>query len=256
MPALEFVACGQPLPGHQVKIVDRTGRELPDRQEGVLQFKGPFATSGYYRSQDKTRTLFDGDWLDSGDLAYMAEGDVYVTSRVKDIIIRGGRNVYPHELEEAVGNIQGIRKGSIAVFGSQDKKTGTERLVVLAESRKKDFESIENLRTEINNMAVDLLGMPPDEIVIAPPGTVLKTSSGKIRRAASRDLYEHDRIGKPKGAVWLQVTRLVLSGIFPQLRMGDCSMCLIFSTQVIAGHSIACSVSPSGYWLSFFRAEN
>lgn len=219
IPALEFVACGQPLPGHQIRIVDGTGRELPDRQEGVLQFKGPSATSGYYRSPDKTRALFRGDWLDSGDLAYMAGGDVYVTSRIKDIIIRGGRNVYPHELEEAVGNIEGIRKGCIAVFGSRDRNSGTERLIVLAESRKKDPTALEKLRTEITNVAVDLLGMPPDEVVIAPPGTVLKTSSGKIRRAASRELYEQDRIGKPMRSVRLQVLRLVLAAFLPQVHI-------------------------------------
>ncbi len=90
-------------------------------------------------------------------------------------------------------------------------------------------------------MAVDLLGMPPDEIVIAPPGTVLKTSSGKIRRAASRDLYEHDRIGKPKGAVWLQVTRLVLSAIFPQLRMGlQHGLDFLYSGYCWALYSLLC----------------
>ncbi|HER62984.1 MAG TPA: acyl-phosphate glycerol 3-phosphate acyltransferase [Desulfobacteraceae bacterium] len=216
--ALEFVACGQPLPGHQIRVVDRGGRELPDRQEGILEFKGPSATSGYYRSPDKTRVLFHDDWLDSGDLGYMAEGDLYVTSRIKDIIIKGGRNVYPHELEEAVGNIQGVRKGSIAVFGSREAGSGTERLIVLAESRKRDPDSMEKLRREISNVSVDLLGMPPDDVVIAPPGTVLKTSSGKIRRAASRDLYEKQRIGKPGRAVWLQLVRLVFSGFLPQAR--------------------------------------
>jgi len=215
---LEFVACGQPLPGHQIRIVDRSGRELPERQEGCLQFKGPSATSGYFRDQDKTRSLFQDDWLDSGDLAYTAGGDVYITSRIKDIIIRGGRNIYPHELEEAVGNIDGIRKGCIAVFGSKDPASGTERLIVLADSRKKSPEAVEKLRKQVVNMAVDLIGMPPDDIVIAPPGTVLKTSSGKIRRAASREIYELDQIGKPKRAVWLQLARLALSGFIPQTR--------------------------------------
>ncbi len=218
IPALEFVACGQPLPHHQIKIVDRKGRELPERREGRLYFKGPSVTSGYFRNPDKTRSLFHDDWLDSGDLAYMAGGDVYITSRVKDIIIRGGRNVYPHELEEAVGNVQGIRKGCIAVFGSKDTASGTERLVVLAESRKKEPQAVEKLKKEITNVSVDLLGMPPDEVVIAPPGTVLKTSSGKIRRAASRELYEKDRIGQPRRAVWLQVTRIIMSGLIPQVR--------------------------------------
>lgn len=215
---LQFVACGRPLPGHQIRIVDESGRELPDRHQGELQFKGPSVTSGYFRNPEKTRTLFKGEWLDSGDLAYIAEGDVFITSRIKDIIIRGGRNVYPHELEEAVGNISGIRKGCIAVFASQDRDSGTERLIVLAESRKKDVETKETLQGQIINTAVDLVGMPPDEVVIAPPGTVLKTSSGKIRRAASRELYETGGIGKAKRALWLQLVRLSLAGILPQTR--------------------------------------
>jgi 1-acyl-sn-glycerol-3-phosphate acyltransferase len=216
--ALRFVACGQPLPGHQIRIVDPTDRELPERQEGRLQFRGPSVTSGYFRNPGETRDLFHGDWLDSGDLAYIAGGDVYLTSRVKDIIIRGGRNVYPYELEEAVGEIPGIRKGCVAVFGSTDPASGTERLVVLAETRETDSGEIEQLRTRINSVAVDLLGMPPDDVVIAPSHTILKTSSGKIRRAASRNLYEQGRIGKRQRAVWWQLTRLALGGLLPQMR--------------------------------------
>jgi len=216
--ALRFVACGQPLPGHQIRIVDPTDRELPERQEGRLQFRGPSVTSGYFRNPGETRRLFHRDWLDSGDLAYMAGGDVYLTSRVKDIIIRGGRNIYPYELEEAVGEIPGIRKGCVAVFGSTDPASGTERLVVLAETRETDSETLKQLRTRINSVAVDLLAMPPDDLVIAPPHTVLKTSSGKIRRAASREFYEQGRIGKRQRAVWWQLTRLALGGLLPQVR--------------------------------------
>lgn len=216
--ALKFVACGRPLIGHQIRIVDDSGRELPDRHQGELQFKGPSVTSGYFRNPKKTHNLFHGDWLESGDLGYIAEGDVFITNRIKDIIIRGGRNVYPHELEEAVGNIEGIRKGCIAVFASRDRTSGTERLIVLAESRKKGVETKEKMRQQIINTAVDLLGMPPDEVIIALPGTVLKTSSGKIRRAASRELYEKGEIGKAKRALWLQLVRLSLAGVFPQSR--------------------------------------
>ncbi len=211
----EFVSCGRPLPGHQVRIVDEQERELPDRQEGRLQFKGPSATSGYYRNPAQTRGLFHGGWLDSGDLAYIAEGEVFITSRVKDIIIRGGRNVYPHELEEAVNNIPGIRKSCTAVFGSKDPKTGTERLIVLTESRKRKEQDQENLRRLVNTVTVDLLGMAPDEVLIAPPGSVLKTSSGKIRRAANRQLYESGRIGRKKTAVWLQLLRMGLASAAP-----------------------------------------
>ena len=127
--ALRFVSSGAPLPGHQIRIVDTAGRELPERQEGRLEFRGPSTTSGYYRDADNTRKLFHQDWLDSGDLAYIANGEVYITGRIKDIIIRAGRNIYPHELEEAVGNISGIRTGRVAAFGSVDTRTATERLL-------------------------------------------------------------------------------------------------------------------------------
>ncbi len=216
--ALRFVACGRPLPGHEIRIVDPAGRELPERQEGRLQFRGPSSCSGYFRNPTQTRGLFDGAWLESGDLAYVAGGDVYLTGRSKDIIIRAGRNVYPDEFEEAVGGLEGVRKGGVAVFASSDPKTGTERLVVLAESRRHDPATQQRLRTEINELAIALVGAPPDEIVLAPPRTVLKTSSGKIRRAASREVYEQGQIGEARPPLWWQLARFAVSGALPQLR--------------------------------------
>ena len=180
--ALRVVACGRPLPGHQVRIVDENDRELPERQEGRLQFTGPSATSGYFRNPESTRELFHGDWLDSGDLAYVAGGDVYITGRRKDVIIRGGRNVYPAELEEAVGDLEGVRSGNVAVFASTDADTGTERLIVVAETRKTQARTRDDLTARINALAQDLIAMPPDDVVLAPPNTVPKTSSGKVRR--------------------------------------------------------------------------
>lgn len=217
--ALEFVACGQPLPGYQIRIVDHPGgRELPEREQGRLQFRGPSATSGYFRNPQAMRTLFDNGWLDSGDLGYIADGDVYLTSRVKDVIIRGGRNIYPYELEAAVGDIAGIRKGCVAVFGSTDAGTGTEQLVVMAETRETEPRVVDALRLRVSAVATDLLGIPADDIVLVAPRTILKTSSGKIRRAASRALYEQGRVGQGPRAVWLQFARLSLSGLWPRWR--------------------------------------
>ena len=215
---LDFVSSGHVLAGHQIRIVDAMGQELPERQQGQLQFCGPSATSGYYRNPEETRKLFHDNWLDSGDLAYLVGNDVFITGRVKDVIIRGGRNIYPEELEEAVGDLEGVRKGRVAIFGSQDEQTGTERLVVMAETRATEDNVINQLRAEIRAKINDIIGEPPDDIVLAPPGTILKTSSGKIRRTASRDLYQHGIIGKGDRAVWQQIGRLVLTSTGPQLR--------------------------------------
>jgi acyl carrier protein len=214
--ALRFVSCGLPLSGHEVRIVDESGREVGERQEGRLEFRGPSATSGYYRNPEATRALIRGDWVDSGDRAYIAAGEVYITGRVKDIIIRAGRNLYPQELEEAVGEIPGVRKGCVAVFGSPDPASGTERLVILAETRENDEVAREALRGAIQERAVDLLGSPADEVVLAPPQTVPKTSSGKIRRAASRELYESGRIGRRGASVGWQLTRLAGASVRSQ----------------------------------------
>jgi 1-acyl-sn-glycerol-3-phosphate acyltransferase len=215
--ALRFVSCGLPLSGHEVRIVDDSGREVGERQEGRLEFRGPSATSGYYRNPEATRKLLRGDdWVDSGDRAYIAAGEVYITGRVKDIIIRAGRNLYPQELEEAVGEIPGVRKGCVAVFGSADAATGTERLVILAETRENDETAREALRGAIQERAVDLLGSPADEVVLAPPQTVPKTSSGKIRRAASRELYESGGIGRRGASAGWQLARLAGASVRAQ----------------------------------------
>jgi acyl-CoA synthetase (AMP-forming)/AMP-acid ligase II len=141
--ALRFVACGQPLPGHQIRIVDAAGFEVAERQEGRVEFCGPSATSGYFHNPEEIRRLFHGTWLDAGNLAYMASGEVYVTGRTKDLIIRAGRNIYPQELEEVIEDIPRIRKGCVAVFGSPDSVARTERLVILAETYETDRQSLE-----------------------------------------------------------------------------------------------------------------
>jgi 1-acyl-sn-glycerol-3-phosphate acyltransferase len=216
--ALRFVSCGRPLPGHEVRIVDTLGSEVGERIEGRLEFRGPSATSGYYRNPEQTRRLFDGDWLDSGDRAYLADGEIHLTGRVKDIIIRGGRNIYPHEVEDAVGAVTGVRRGCVAVFGSPDADSGTERLVVLAETKESGTAAQEALRARIVEATVAVLGEPPDEVVLASPQTVLKTSSGKIRRAACRELHESGRVGAGGRAAWWQVLRLLAGSLLPQAR--------------------------------------
>ncbi len=217
---LKVVGCGQVIEGHDLRVMDAAGLELPDGQEGLLQFRGPSATSGYYRSPELTKKLFDGEWLNTGDRAYLKDGMVYITGREKDIIIRGGRNISPYELEQAVGDLAGVRRGCVAVFGSRDAAAGTERMVVLAEMRDADASRHPALKRMINELALSLTGAPADDIVLAPPATVPKTSSGKIRRTAAREFYERGPTSVKPQAVWLQFLRLVLAGAAPQLRRG------------------------------------
>jgi acyl carrier protein len=216
--ALELPCCGRVIAAHQLRVVDSAGVELADRQEGRLQFRGPSATSGYFRNPEQTRKLFAGAWLDTGDLAYLADGELHLSGRAKDVIIRGGRNLYPYELEQAVGALPGVRKGCVAVFGSIDSASGTERVVVLAETRETETAALDALRHSINERAVDLIGLPADDIVLAPPHTVLKTSSGKIRRAASREYYESGGNSARPASVWLQYARLARTSLLPELR--------------------------------------
>lgn len=216
--ALEFVACGQPLQENEIRIVDELGKEVAERQQGRLHFRSTSMTCGYYKNPQQTAKYMHQGWFDTGDMAYLANGDVFITGRIKDIIIHGGRNLYPAELEEAVGTIEGVRKGCVAVFGAKDRERGTEKLVVLAETRLKDDTLKETLRQAINKKTVDVIGTPPDHIVLAPPHSVLKTSSGKVRRSASREMFEQGAIGRQPRGLISQVLHLLVASAQPVVR--------------------------------------
>ncbi|MFZ2177181.1 MAG: AMP-binding protein [Rhodococcus sp. (in: high G+C Gram-positive bacteria)] len=215
---LRFVACGRPLPDHEVRVVDSAGNVLGDRREGRIEFRGPSATTGYFRNPRATAALVRRGWLDTGDLGYLDGGELYVTGRVKDLIIRAGRNLHPEELERAVGAIPGIRTGCVAVFATSTQTGGTERLVVLAETRETAGSALDELRERIIGASVDLLGTPPDDIVLAPPRSVPKTSSGKLRRAAARRRYEQGGGQDRHEPMWWQLTRFGARGVIPRVR--------------------------------------
>ena len=216
--SVTFAGSGVPIPGFEVRSVDDAGRETAERRVGRIQFRGPSTTSGYFRDPEASRALFDGDWLESGDLGYVAGGELFITGRVKDLIIRGGRNVYPYELEAAAGEVEGVRRGCVAVFGSEDRSSGTERIVVVAETREEAPGRRAAIAEAIEAAALTHLGSPPDQVLLVPPYTVLKTSSGKIRRRATRELYEQGRLGVRTGPLAFQILRLGLRAVVPQTR--------------------------------------
>ena len=212
--SLEMVGCGYPLPGHEVRIADATDREIGERRVGRVQFRGPSATAGYHRNPEATAALRHGDWLDSGDYGFLEGGELFITGRAKDLIIRAGRNIYPYDLEQAVAELPGVRKGGVAVFGSPDPRSGVERLVVLAETRERETARRTELRRRIEEITQDLVQVLADDVVLAPPRTVLKTSSGKIRRSACRELYERGRLGRA-APLWLQLLRSAGASVAP-----------------------------------------
>jgi len=225
--AIAFVSSGKALPRHEVRIVDERGDEVSDRTEGFLWFRGPSATSGYYRNPKATEALLprgpathpgEFAWVDSGDRAYRADGEIYVTGRVKDIIIKGGRNLYPHEVEELAARVDGIRKGCIVAFGLTDEATGTEKLVVVAETRERDAARRASLASAVTDLVSRGLGLPPDRVELIPPGSIPKTSSGKLRREETRQLYLAGTLSASRAPAWLQIARLGTGSALRNLR--------------------------------------
>ena len=215
--AIAFVSSGVALPQHEVVITDKDGKESPERTEGFLWFRGPSATSGYYRNEEATAKLFAGGpahaegeypWVDSGDRAYQAGGEIYITGRVKDIVIKGGRNLYPHEVEELASRVEGIRKGCVVAFGLKGEKTGTEKLVIVAESREEDRGKRAAVVAAINEEVTRGLGSPPDRVELIRPGSIPKTSSGKLRREETKQLYIAGTLAAAKPPAWVQIARL------------------------------------------------
>ena len=215
---VRFVSCGRPLPGHDVRVVDQAGRPVAERVEGGIEFRGPSVTPGYFRNPEATRAVRHDGWMDSGDLGYWSDGELFVTGRRKDLVIQAGRNVYPQEVEEIAAAVAGIRKGCVAAFGVPDPRIGTERLVVVAETREVDAARREQLRSSVVDRVAEVLGSPPDRVVITGPGTVLKTPSGKIRRHATREAYLRGELETRRPSARSQYVHLVVQALRARAR--------------------------------------
>src|SRR5207253_1728480 len=129
---------GRPLRGFDLRIADpTTGAELRSREVGELEIRGPSVTPGYHRNRAATDAAFRDGWFRTGDLAYLAEDRLVVCGRLKDMIIVGGRNVFPEDIERAASTVEGVRAGNVIAFGST-RRRGREAIVVVAEARSAD----------------------------------------------------------------------------------------------------------------------
>jgi len=147
-------------------------------------------TPGYFKRPEATAAMFHDGWLCTGDLAYLLEGELVICGRIKDVIIVGGRNVFPEDIERAVGTIEGVRAGNVIAFGVEGYK-GKETVIVVAEV--KDAE-LDDVRRAIHQTALEVSGLPPRDVMLVKAGTLPKTSSGKLQRAKCRELYLADEL--------------------------------------------------------------
>ncbi|MFP5454693.1 MAG: fatty acyl-AMP ligase [Alphaproteobacteria bacterium] len=181
------VNCGKPVRDMAVEIRDEDGSPLPEKMIGKLWAKGPSIMTGYFRDQEATDACMVDGWLDTGDMAYMSNGYIYIVGRAKDMIIINGKNHWPQDIEWAVEQLPGFKAGDIAAF-SITTPGGEEAPAVLVQCRTSDPAERTRLRDQIRDKVRSITGMQC-VVELVPPRTLPKTSSGKLSRAKARNLY-------------------------------------------------------------------
>jgi len=184
------VSCGYPIPGTEIAISAESGQLLGERRVGEILIRSNCMLTGYYRRPDLDREAFAGGWYRSGDVGYLAGGQLYLTGRKKELIIVGGKNIYPQDVEALATQMSGIHPGRAVAFGLPDSRLGTERIILVCElagtagaSERKQIE------TELRQSALQLLDVTLGDVRLVERRWLLKTSSGKIARSLNRDKY-------------------------------------------------------------------
>jgi acyl-CoA synthetase (AMP-forming)/AMP-acid ligase II len=190
----ELTGLGRPIPHTMLRIVDDTGRELPERAEGEIQVRSATLMEGYHQDPEATAAVLADGWLKTGDLGYLADGELFVTGRKKDLIIKGGHNLAPAHLEAITDTVEGVRPGCVAAVGVPCPQRATELVYLVAETRQPTQEHA-SLRHRIRE-ALKAHGINVDQVLLVAPQTLLRTTSGKLRRRAMSEMLA----GKPQEA--------------------------------------------------------
>ncbi len=197
--ATTVVDCGRVFPHHDIAIIDREGNVLADRCVGEIVARGPSLAAGYFNEPELTAETFRKDaetgevWLRTGDLGYTAHGSLFVCGRLKDMIIVRGRNVYPNDIEWAVGEIPGVRRGNVAAFGVF--VDGEEHLVVAAEGHS---DQVDVLQGDIAQAVQAAFSLVVREVVVVAQGGLPRTSSGKPQRRKTREMYQDGTLARAR----------------------------------------------------------
>ena len=185
-----LVSCGPPLPGFDLRVVDEGSAGVPDGTLGEVQIRGGSLMESYLDdvpSAAGSRRGFAGEWYETGDLGARLDGHLYVTARKKDVIIAGGINVYPEDVEAAVGAVAGIHAGRVVALGMDDEEAGTQRLVVVAEvDGPADLQRAAELELEVRRAALLACGVAAQRVLIVAPKWIVKSTAGKISRAETK----------------------------------------------------------------------
>jgi acyl-CoA synthetase (AMP-forming)/AMP-acid ligase II len=196
--AVRLVSCGPEFPEHKVRVFDpedaSSERPLPERQVGEMRIAGPSVMRGYWEDAERTREAFAGPFLRTGDLGFLHEGHVFICGRSKEVVIVNGRNYYPQDLEWEASKVGGVRKGNVVAFGARDPsglERDRERVVIAFEVQEPErLRGASALIGEVRKAVQEGVGLTLDDAVALPPGALPKTSSGKLQRAKTRELYE------------------------------------------------------------------
>jgi fatty-acyl-CoA synthase len=188
-PVVEIMSCGHSFPGHEVKITDESGAPVREREIGEIVVRGPSVTRGYFDNPGATAEAFRDDWLRTGDLGYLANGQLHICGRLKDLIIIRGANYHPQDIEWAVSEVPGVRRDNVVAFSVT--RDGEERLVIAAEGNSTDAT---DLRRAIAAKVNEVCALHVQEVAVVRVGSLPKTSSGKAQRRRTKQLFEDGQL--------------------------------------------------------------
>ena len=186
---LTMVSSGVPIRNTEIRIFDEERRELPDRQLGEIALRSDCMLTGYYNRPNVTAQAFHGEWYLTGDLGYRVGDELYVSGRKKDLIIVGGKNIYPQDIEALAGEVQGVHPGRVVSFGVYSEQVGSEEVVVIAESDEEDPEERKRIANQIRQSVTKGSDIALRYVEVVDRDWLIKTSSGKIARSANRIKY-------------------------------------------------------------------
>lgn len=182
-----YVSVGRPLPGVRLRVVDpQDGRDLPDGSVGEIWTRSPFNFAGYFHDHDATQRAFVDGWYRTGDLGYRRDGAYYVAGRLKDVLIVGGVNVFPQDIEDMVSDLDAVQSGRVSAFSTFDPRVQTERIVILAETLETDETVRRQVGQEIRQRVLSAFQIANFELQLVEPGWLVKSTSGKMARGANR----------------------------------------------------------------------